>query len=81
MPIIHLWELPTMLTLFLCYFFSGMLLADLYSGGHQLKLNNRIGMITGGISYWTALYYFSSFSMVFFAETFFNECCFLPGTF
>lgn len=44
-----LWQLPTILTQFLCYFFSGMLLADLYSAGHQLKLNNRIGMITGGI--------------------------------
>jgi peptidoglycan/LPS O-acetylase OafA/YrhL len=44
-----LWQLPTMLTQFLCYFFSGMLLADLYSAGHQLKLNNRIGMIAGSV--------------------------------
>ncbi len=44
-----LWQLPTILTKFLCYFFSGMLLADLYSAGHQLKFNNRIGMIAGSV--------------------------------
>jgi peptidoglycan/LPS O-acetylase OafA/YrhL len=43
------WKLPTMLPYFICYFLSGMLLADLYSAGHRLKLNNRIGMITGGV--------------------------------
>jgi peptidoglycan/LPS O-acetylase OafA/YrhL len=42
-----LWKMPTMLPYFICYFLSGMLLADLYSTGHQLKLNNRIGFIAG----------------------------------
>lgn len=41
------WKLPTMLPYFICYFFSGMLLADLYCNGHQLKLNNKIGVIAG----------------------------------
>jgi peptidoglycan/LPS O-acetylase OafA/YrhL len=41
------WKLPTMLSHFLCYFFSGMLLADLYCNGHQLKLNNKIGVMAG----------------------------------
>ncbi len=41
------WKLPTMLPYFICYFFSGMLLADLYCNGHQLKLNNNIGLVAG----------------------------------
>ncbi len=41
------WKLPTMLPYFLCYFFSGMLLADLYCNGHKLKLNNGAGIIAG----------------------------------
>ena len=36
-----------MLPGFICFFFSGMWLADLYAGGHQLKLNNHIGIIAG----------------------------------
>ncbi len=43
----NLWQLPTILPGFLCYFFSGMLLADLYCNGHQLKLNNRVSLVTG----------------------------------
>ena len=43
----HLWKLPTILPHFLCYFFSGLLLADLYSGGHKLKFNNKTGMMSG----------------------------------
>ncbi len=42
-----LWEHPIILPNFLCYFFSGMLLADLYSTGHKLKLNSNIGFISG----------------------------------
>jgi peptidoglycan/LPS O-acetylase OafA/YrhL len=44
----HLWKMPTMLPYFICYFFSGMFLADLYSNGHKLKLNNGVGIIAGG---------------------------------
>lgn len=43
-----IWNLPTMLPYFICYFFSGMLLADLYCNGHQLKLNKSIGLVAGG---------------------------------
>lgn len=42
-----LWKHPIILPNFICYFFSGMLLADLYSSEHQSKLNNGIGFITG----------------------------------
>ncbi len=41
------WKLPTMLPYFICYFFSGMLLADLYCNQHQLKLNKWVGFIAG----------------------------------
>lgn len=41
------WELPSMLPHFLCFFFSGMLLADLYGNGHQLKLNKTVGLVAG----------------------------------
>jgi peptidoglycan/LPS O-acetylase OafA/YrhL len=43
----NIWKLPTMLPYFICYFFSGMLLADLYCNGHQLKLNKSVGLVTG----------------------------------
>jgi len=43
----NLWKMPTMLPYFICYFLSGMLLADIYSTGHKLKLNNGIGFMTG----------------------------------
>ena len=43
----HLWQMPTMLPYFICYFFSGMLLADLYCNGHQLKLNKSVGVVAG----------------------------------
>ncbi len=43
----HLWQMPTMLPYFICYFFSGMFLADLYCNGHQLKLNKTVGLIAG----------------------------------
>jgi peptidoglycan/LPS O-acetylase OafA/YrhL len=42
-----LWKHPVILPNFICYFFSGMLLADLYSTGHKLKLNSSIGLISG----------------------------------
>lgn len=41
------WKHPAILPNFICYFFSGMLLADLYSNGHRLKLNSNIGLIAG----------------------------------
>ncbi len=43
----NLWNLPSMLPYFICYFFSGMLLADLYCSGHQLKLNKTAGLVAG----------------------------------
>jgi peptidoglycan/LPS O-acetylase OafA/YrhL len=45
----NIWKLPTMLPYFICYFFSGMLLADLYCNGHQLKLNKAIGLLAGAV--------------------------------
>lgn len=44
-----LWQQPAILPNFVCYFFAGMLLADLYSGGHKLKLGNSIGFAAGAI--------------------------------
>jgi peptidoglycan/LPS O-acetylase OafA/YrhL len=44
-----LWKMPTMLPYFICYFLSGMLLADLYCSGHQLKLNTKTCFISGVI--------------------------------
>lgn len=44
-----LWQQPSILPNFICYFFSGMLLADLYSGGHKLKLSYSIGFAAGAI--------------------------------
>lgn len=44
-----LWQQPAILPNFVCYFFSGMLLADLYSSRHKLKLDNSIGFATGAI--------------------------------
>ncbi|HMK27834.1 MAG TPA: acyltransferase [Chitinophagaceae bacterium] len=41
------WKLPTMLPYFICYFLSGMFLADLYFNSHQLKLNKTVGLVTG----------------------------------
>jgi peptidoglycan/LPS O-acetylase OafA/YrhL len=41
------WKLPTILPNFICYFLSGMFLADLYCNGHQLKLNKWIGLVAG----------------------------------
>ncbi|NOT52000.1 MAG: acyltransferase [Chitinophagaceae bacterium] len=43
----NMWKHPVILPNFICYFFSGMLLADLYSSGHKLKLNSSIGLIAG----------------------------------
>ena len=43
----HVWQMPTMLPYFICYFFSGMLLADLYCNRHQLKLNKWVGVVAG----------------------------------
>jgi peptidoglycan/LPS O-acetylase OafA/YrhL len=43
----HLWQMPAMLPRFICFFFSGMLLADCYACGDHLKLNNRVGLIAG----------------------------------
>jgi peptidoglycan/LPS O-acetylase OafA/YrhL len=45
----QLWRLPTMLPYFICYFFSGMFLADLHCNGHQLKLNKRAGFFAGAV--------------------------------
>lgn len=44
----QLWKLPAILPDFICYFLSGMFLADLYSGGHRLKLNKSVGAVAGG---------------------------------
>lgn len=44
-----LWKQPAILPNFICYFFSGMLLADLYSGGHKLKFGYNIGFAAGAI--------------------------------
>jgi peptidoglycan/LPS O-acetylase OafA/YrhL len=41
------WKLPTILPYFICYFLSGMFLADLYCNGHRLKLNKWVGLVTG----------------------------------
>ncbi|HWR32425.1 MAG TPA: acyltransferase [Chitinophagaceae bacterium] len=42
-----LWKQPAILPHFLCYFFSGMLLADLYSNSHRSWLNNFAGLVAG----------------------------------
>lgn len=42
-----LWQHPVILPNFICYFLSGMLLADLYASEHKSKLNSSIGLFTG----------------------------------
>lgn len=44
-----LWKQPSILPSFICYFFAGMLLADLYANGHRLKLDNGAGFAAGVI--------------------------------
>lgn len=45
----NLWKMPVILPYFLCYFLSGMLLADLYFTGHRSVLNNIAGLVAGVI--------------------------------
>src|SRR5688572_8689487 len=42
-----LWKHPIILPKFICYFFCGMLLADLYASRHQSVLNNSLGLVAG----------------------------------
>jgi len=60
------WKMPTMLPYFICYFFSGMLLADLYCNGHKLKLNNKIAVITGAVFFLGLPFIISVHSLWFF---------------
>lgn len=62
----YLWQMPTMLSYFICYFFSGMLLADLYCNEHQLKLNNKAGLVTGACIFFGLPFIISVHSIWFF---------------
>lgn len=44
-----LWKQPSILPSFICYFFAGMFLADLYANGHRSKLDNGAGFAAGVI--------------------------------
>ena len=78
-----LWTHPVILPNFICYFFCGMLLADLYASRHQSILNNGPGLVAGLViliglpflisdSPWLAfmnlLFMFAAFYLVLFNE-------------
>jgi peptidoglycan/LPS O-acetylase OafA/YrhL len=55
-----------MLPYFICYFLSGMLLADLYCNGHQLNLNKKTGVIAGSCIFLGLPFIISVHSVLFF---------------